>query len=206
MDDNRQKTFSQRMRRFGAHRSPATGELPLSIKIRVTSGCFHREHSPYAYSLIDKHLNALTGDPSTFAFEEHESGPELLVFLAVATAGITLAKSVIDLVTVIIKARSGGPIAGLRKLVGERHGPKPPLGLSHPYSLEHHGGAAGRENDQLAQCRISGILQRGASQREGGICGGWRATCQGSRGAAKLADRWNRRTDHQAAGPYGGTG
>jgi hypothetical protein len=39
---------------------------------------------------------------------EHESGPELLVWLAMGTAGITLAKSVIDLVTTIIKARSEG--------------------------------------------------------------------------------------------------
>ena len=42
------------------------------------------------------------------ALEEHESGPELLVYLAVTTAGITLAKSVIDLVTAITKARSEG--------------------------------------------------------------------------------------------------
>jgi len=41
-------------------------------------------------------------------FEEHESGPELLVWLALGTAGVTLAKSVIDLVTAIVKARSEG--------------------------------------------------------------------------------------------------
>jgi hypothetical protein len=39
---------------------------------------------------------------------EHESGPELLVYLALGTAGITLAKSVVDLVTTIIKARAEG--------------------------------------------------------------------------------------------------
>ena len=43
-----------------------------------------------------------------FTFEEHESGPELLVFVAVVTAGISLAKSVIDLIVAIIKARSEG--------------------------------------------------------------------------------------------------
>ncbi len=41
-------------------------------------------------------------------FEEHESGPELLVCLAVTTAGLTLAKSIIDLIATIIKARSEG--------------------------------------------------------------------------------------------------
>ena len=38
-------------------------------------------------------------------FEEHESGPELLVYVA---AGVTLATSVINLITTIIKARSEG--------------------------------------------------------------------------------------------------
>ena len=28
----------------------------ISIKIRVTGGCFHREHSPYAYRIIDTQL------------------------------------------------------------------------------------------------------------------------------------------------------
>jgi hypothetical protein len=39
---------------------------------------------------------------------EHESGPELLVYLAMATAGVTLAKSVIDLIVAIVKARTQG--------------------------------------------------------------------------------------------------
>ena len=43
-----------------------------------------------------------------FTFEEHESGPELLVYVAVVTAGISLVKSVIDLIVSILKARSEG--------------------------------------------------------------------------------------------------
>ena len=89
-------------------RPPRDGEVPVSIKVRVTSGCFHREHSPHAYDIIDRHLASLEGQESDFAFEEHESGPELLVYLAVAAAGITLAKSTIDLVIAIIKARVDG--------------------------------------------------------------------------------------------------
>jgi len=42
------------------------------------------------------------------SFQEHESGPELLVYVAAATAGVTLAKSVIDLIVAVIKARSEG--------------------------------------------------------------------------------------------------
>jgi hypothetical protein len=49
-----------------------------------------------------------------FSFIEHESGPELLVYVALGTVGITLAKSVIDLITAIIKARSEGAKKGDR--------------------------------------------------------------------------------------------
>jgi len=38
--------------------------------------------------------------------EHHESGPEIVVCLALCTALVTLVKSVLDLVTVIVKARS----------------------------------------------------------------------------------------------------
>lgn len=74
--------------------------MELSIKLRVVSGCFHGEHSPRAYELIDLHL---VGSSPGLEYVEHESGPELLAYLAVATAGITLAKSVIDLITAIIR-------------------------------------------------------------------------------------------------------
>ncbi len=103
-----QKTFRDRMHRFETRRSPTSEELAVSIKIRVSSGCFHREHSPRAYELIDKQLGALSPSEAEFSFEEHESGPELLAYLAVTTAGLTLAKSIIDLVIAIIKARSDG--------------------------------------------------------------------------------------------------
>ncbi|SPF41422.1 hypothetical protein SBDP1_340001 [Syntrophobacter sp. SbD1] len=71
-------------------------------------GCFHREHSPHAFEIIDRQLLAIPMTDQEFSFEEHESGPELLVYLAMTTAGITLAKSVIDLIITIIKARAKG--------------------------------------------------------------------------------------------------
>jgi hypothetical protein len=52
--------------------------VPVSLKVRVTSGCFHRQHSPHAYALIDRDIGALTRDPA-LSFVEHENGPELLV-------------------------------------------------------------------------------------------------------------------------------
>ena len=108
MDREWQETFRNRMRGFEARRAPKPGEAAVSIKVRVASGCFHREHSPLAYELIDRRLAKLSGPDGSFAFEEHESGPEILVYLAVTTAGLSLAKSIVDLITAIIKARSEG--------------------------------------------------------------------------------------------------
>lgn len=114
MDAQWQEEFRARMRRFEVRRQPQPNELSLSIKIRVRSGCFHRDHSPHAYALIDQQLGKLSRSETCLVFEEHETGPEVLVYLAVATAGLTLAKSVIDLVTAIIKARSAGVDKGDR--------------------------------------------------------------------------------------------
>jgi len=101
-----EQSFRRRMRDFEVRRSPQPGEVAVSLKVRVVSGCFHREHSPHAYEIIDQKLLAIPVADRKFAFEEHESGPEILVYLAVITAGATLAKSVIDLLTTIIKARA----------------------------------------------------------------------------------------------------
>jgi hypothetical protein len=120
MNTEWQKTFQSRMRHFEERRPPQPGEVPVSIKMRVPSGCFHREHSPQAYALIDRELMSFASGPA-FEFEEHESGPELLVYVALATSGITLAKSIIDLVTAIIKARSEG--------VKKGDGPSSPIEL-----------------------------------------------------------------------------
>jgi len=107
MDPEWQQTFRERMHRFEARAGARPGDVAISIKVRVVSGCFHREHSPHAYAVIDSQLAKFPLD-SELVFEEHESGPEVLIYLAVVTAGIALAKSVIDLITAIIKARSEG--------------------------------------------------------------------------------------------------
>jgi hypothetical protein len=89
----------------------------ISIKVRVTGGCFHREHSPNACRIIDAQLESYHSHEREFSFIEHESGPELLVYVALGTAGITLAKSVIDLITAIIKARSEGAKKGVDMII-----------------------------------------------------------------------------------------
>jgi acetylornithine deacetylase/succinyl-diaminopimelate desuccinylase-like protein len=100
------------------HRRRAGNGDVVSIKVRIDSGCFHREHSPEAFKIIDARLRNL---PENLEAIEHESGPELLLYLAVGTGVLSLAKSVVELVTEIIKARS----AGIRK--GDH--PKEPLVL-----------------------------------------------------------------------------
>lgn len=105
-------TFAAQMRGFQERRPPQPGEIAVSIKLRVLSGCFHREHSPHAYAIIDKQLSTVLDAESGAAFEEHETGPELFVYIALGTAGITLAKSVIDLITTVIKARSESTARG----------------------------------------------------------------------------------------------
>jgi len=94
------------MQQFGRKR--ADNLTPVSIKVRVAGGCFHREHSSNAYHLIDDYFSTADLSDVHCQFEEHESGPEILVCLAVTAAGLSFGKSVIELVTAIVKARSEG--------------------------------------------------------------------------------------------------
>jgi len=41
--------FSRRMEGFHSSLPNENEGIPVSIKIRPTGGCFHREHSPIAY-------------------------------------------------------------------------------------------------------------------------------------------------------------
>jgi len=101
-----------RMDLTAMRRPPRANEVLASVKIRAISGCFHREHSPQAYRTIDSYIDSLEPGELNCAFQEHESGPELLVYLAATTAGVTLAKGVIELITAIIKARREGIRSG----------------------------------------------------------------------------------------------
>jgi hypothetical protein len=106
MDAYWQSEFRKRMQRFGS--AKPGGFVPVSIKVRVASGCFHREHSPQAYRLIDNYLARKDLSDLHFQFEEHESGPEILVYLTLTATGLGFAKSIIEFITAIIKARSEG--------------------------------------------------------------------------------------------------
>ena len=107
MDNPWRNLFRRRMSMFDEHAHGDDG-LAVSIKVRVTSGCFHREHSPQAYRLIDEYLQLHAPEDIRWSLQEHESGPELLLYLAVTTAGLSLAAGINNLVTAIIKARADG--------------------------------------------------------------------------------------------------
>jgi len=107
-----QDEFRRRMRHFGGSLPPKPGALPVSIKVRVTSGCFHREDSPRAFDIIDGSLRSTVHEEIEIL--EHESGPEILAYLALTSSGILLAKSVVELVTAIVKARTEGVKKGDR--------------------------------------------------------------------------------------------
>lgn len=90
---------------FEKNRRMHAGDASVSIKVRIASGCYHREHSPRAYKIIDKALYASTGQRDEFVFIEHESGPEILTIVA---TGLSIVASVTAIVAVIINARSKG--------------------------------------------------------------------------------------------------
>src|SRR6476469_2448339 len=94
--------FSERMRSLEAQR-PIPGGRALSLKVRAPDGCFHREHSPHAYALIDDYLSSTHDDGSEFEFVEHESGPEVLLLMAGA---VGLAREVVGLITAILESRN----------------------------------------------------------------------------------------------------
>lgn len=83
----------------------------LSIKIGVETGCYHNEHSPHAYEEI---YSLLENNKYECDFIEHESGPEIIAWIALGTAGLACAKSVVDLITAIINARAKGRKKGDR--------------------------------------------------------------------------------------------
>jgi hypothetical protein len=114
MNTSWNRIFHKRMADFERSMPRTRDGIAVSIKIRVTTGCYHRSCCPHAYSIIDRELSEPRVERDSFVFQEHESGPEILVYLAVTSAGATLAASIINLITTIIKARFEGAKRGDR--------------------------------------------------------------------------------------------
>ena len=82
------------------------GEEAVSIKVRAEGGCFHKSCCPYALHIIYNKMKEMNNDE--FQYIEHESGPEIIAYISLAASSVLLAKSVIELITTIIKARFEG--------------------------------------------------------------------------------------------------
>ena len=95
------ENFKQKMNQYALSNSESM--IPISIKIRPSGGCFHREHSPQAYQIIDNYIES--HPTNDYIFEEHETGPEIISMIS---AGINITSSVINFITAIIKARTEG--------------------------------------------------------------------------------------------------
>ena len=98
--------FRQRIKEF----SPDSGSdvIPVSIKLRIDSGCFCRNCAPSAHRIIEDYRHdSKTRDDATKIIE-HESGPEILTYLQPVATALALTTAVINLVVAIAKARSDG--------------------------------------------------------------------------------------------------
>ena len=101
-----QQEISRRLERLNHGRSGQG--LAVSVKVRVKSNCFCYGHSGHFHRMMDRHWER--EGPSRWEYEEHESGPEWLLYLALTAAGLGVAekslgivKSVIDLVILAVK-------------------------------------------------------------------------------------------------------
>jgi len=94
--------------------TPKEYEKYISIKLSPPSGCCCSHCWPFTWQKINETIapsgpvehegdSLIEKDESEFVLESHESGPEIIIYLALATASATLAKSVIDLITTIVK-------------------------------------------------------------------------------------------------------
>jgi hypothetical protein len=105
-----------------------------------------------------------------FGFEEHESGPELLVYVALATASLSLAKSVVELIVEILKARSAGIKGGDHpseplELIVRRMDDKDQLREEVVFRIGHMDRVVKRRVQEQLRAALRRILQGGGSKR-----------------------------------------
>lgn len=93
--------FHQRMDRF--HRTARGDGIAISIKLRAERGNFDHYGFPDLYPSLNAVLRQRKSDD--IAIQEHESGPEWLIYLVVTASVLNLIKPMIELITVALKAR-----------------------------------------------------------------------------------------------------
>jgi hypothetical protein len=104
-------TFATTLESRFSHLNARDGGIPLSIKLRSNHECFDcRGCNPALTAELDRLI--VDGDRDGVRIERHETGPEWIIYATAATAGVLLVKSVVELVTAILKARSEGKTKG----------------------------------------------------------------------------------------------
>lgn len=102
-------------------KTPANHEDYISIKIKPIQGgccCFHCW--PRTWSIINIYITPcgplrdegdvlIENDDEKFVLECHESGPEIIVYLSIGVVSLTLVKSVVELITTILKTLQTEP-------------------------------------------------------------------------------------------------
>jgi hypothetical protein len=97
--------------------TPPDYEKYIVIKLSPPSGCCCSGCWPKTWEIVNQTIYPcgpikhegdalIKRDENIFVLEQHERGPEIIVFLALVTASATFAKSIIDLIATIIKGLS----------------------------------------------------------------------------------------------------
>jgi hypothetical protein len=114
MEDNLYKSID---RAISLLKTPKEYEKYISIKLSPPSGCCCNDCWPETWYKINQKIapfgpvkhegdSIIGNNENKFVLESHESGPEVIIYLVLATASANLVKSVIELITTIIKSLS----------------------------------------------------------------------------------------------------
>ena len=114
MEDKLEKSID---RASALLKTPKEYEKYISIKLSPPSGCCCSHCWPKTWETVNEFIEPfgpvghegdalIENDNDKFVLESHESGPEIIVYLAVTTVSATLLKSIIDLITTIVKGLS----------------------------------------------------------------------------------------------------
>jgi len=107
--------------------TPKNYEDYISIKISpVNGGCCCFDHWSGTWTEINEQISPsgpiknegavlIEKKNERFVLECHESGPEIIIYLGLGTASIVLVKSVVDLITTILKSRQKREFQGTAK-------------------------------------------------------------------------------------------
>lgn len=114
MEVSMEKSVDRAIKLMG---TPREYDKYISIKLSPPSGCCCSHCWPETWRAINSFISPFgpvdhEGDAvigageDKYVLESHESGPEIIVYFALATASTTLLKSVIDLITAFVRGLS----------------------------------------------------------------------------------------------------